>query len=151
MAPPLPQVLTAVLMRDLLPALRAQTKPGLRGAGRARAWAWTEVRARALRCRGTRGGGTRRREWEPGTQPRLSDCRLHAPSLRVSVSVRPSRQLLDAVHAAVLAGASAGLRAFQPEKDELLAALERTIRPDVDQMMRLRGRVAGKLRSEPGA
>ncbi|XP_054573257.1 protein Niban 3 isoform X1 [Eptesicus fuscus] len=92
------EVLTAVLMRELLPALRAQTQPGLRGAGRARAWAWTE--------------------------------------------------LLDAVHAAVLAGASAGLRAFQPEKDELLAALERTIRPDVDQMMRLRGRVAGKLRTE---
>ncbi|XP_036306000.1 protein Niban 3 [Pipistrellus kuhlii] len=91
------EVLTAVLMRDLLPELRAQTQPGLRGAGRARAWAWTE--------------------------------------------------LLDAVHAAVLAGASAGLRAFQPEKDELLSALERTIRPDVDQMMRLRGRVAGKLRT----
>ncbi|XP_059552245.1 protein Niban 3 isoform X1 [Myotis daubentonii] len=92
------EVLTAVLVRELLPALRAQTQPGLRGAGRARAWAWTE--------------------------------------------------LLDAVHAAVLAGASAGLRAFQPEKDELLAALERTIRPDVDQLMGLRGRVAGKLRTE---
>lgn len=48
----------------------------------------------------------------------------------------------------MLAGASAGLRAFQPEKDELLAALERTLRPDVDQMLRLRGRVAGKLRAE---
>ncbi|XP_036171060.1 protein Niban 3 [Myotis myotis] len=92
------EVLTAVLVRELLPALRAQTQPGLRGTGRARAWAWTE--------------------------------------------------LLDAVHAAVLAGASAGLRAFQPEKDELLAALERTIRPDVDQLMGLRGRVAGKLRTE---
>ncbi|KAF5913707.1 hypothetical protein HPG69_017483, partial [Diceros bicornis minor] len=91
------EVLTAVLMRELLPALRAQTLPGLRGAGRTRAWAWTE--------------------------------------------------LLDAVHAAVLAGASAGLRAFQPEKDELLAALERTIRPDVDQMLRLRERVAGRLRA----
>nr|XP_023481183.1 niban-like protein 2 isoform X1 [Equus caballus] len=92
------EVLTAVLMRELLPALRAQTLPGLRGAGRTRAWAWTE--------------------------------------------------LLDAVHAAVLARASAGLRAFQPEKDELLAALERTIRPDVDQMLRLRARVAGRLRAE---
>ncbi|XP_070272482.1 protein Niban 3 isoform X3 [Myotis yumanensis] len=92
------EVLTAVLVRELLPALRAQTQPGLRGAGRARAWAWTE--------------------------------------------------LLDAVHAAVLAGAAAGLRAFQPEKDELLAALERTIRPDVDQLMGLRGRVAGRLRTE---
>lgn len=92
------EVLTAVLMRELLPALRAQTLPGLRGAGRARAWAWTE--------------------------------------------------LLDAFHAAVLAGTSAGLRAFQPEKDELLASLERTIRPDVDQMLRLRGRVAGRLRAE---
>lgn len=59
-----------------------------------------------------------------------------------------SGQLLDAVHAAVLARASAGLRAFQPEKDELLAALERTIRPDVDQMLRLRARVAGRLRGE---
>ncbi|XP_014637033.1 PREDICTED: niban-like protein 2 [Ceratotherium simum simum] len=91
------EVLTAVLMRELLPALRAQTLSVLRGAGRTRAWAWTE--------------------------------------------------LLDAVHAAVLAGASAGLRAFQPEKDELLAALERTIRPDVDQMLRLREGVAGRLRA----
>nr|XP_019592459.1 PREDICTED: niban-like protein 2 isoform X2 [Rhinolophus sinicus] len=92
------EVLTTVLMRELLPALRAQTLPRLRGAGRARAWAWTE--------------------------------------------------LLDAVHAVVLARASAGLRAFQPEKDELLAALERTIRPDVDQMLRLRARLAGRLRAE---
>lgn len=37
------EVLTAVLMWELLPGLRAQTQPGLRGAGRARAWAWTEV------------------------------------------------------------------------------------------------------------
>ncbi|KAK1342520.1 hypothetical protein QTO34_015285 [Cnephaeus nilssonii] len=102
---PLLQVLTAVLMRELLPALRAQTQPGLRGAGRARAWAWTEVRAGS------------RSSWMRFTR-------------------------------AVLAGASAGLRAFQPEKDELLAALERTIRPDVDQMMRLRGRVAGKLQTQ---
>ncbi|KAK2495058.1 hypothetical protein MC885_004185 [Smutsia gigantea] len=92
------EVLTAVLMRELLPALRAQTLPGVRGAGRTRAWACTE--------------------------------------------------LLDAVHAAVLAGASAGLRAFQPEKDALLAALERTIRTDVDQMLRLRTRVAGRLRAK---
>ncbi|XP_057565340.1 protein Niban 3 isoform X2 [Hippopotamus amphibius kiboko] len=92
------EVLTAVLMRELLPALRAQTLPGLRGAGRARAWAWIK--------------------------------------------------LLDAVHAEVLAGASAGLRAFQPEKDELLAALEKTIRPDVDQMLRLRARVSGRLQAK---
>ncbi|XP_037363873.1 protein Niban 3 [Talpa occidentalis] len=92
------EVLTAVLMRELMPALRAQTLPGLRGAGRPRAWAWTE--------------------------------------------------LLDAVHAAVLARASAGLRAFQPEKDELLAALERTLRPDVDQILQLRALVAGRLRDE---
>ncbi|KAM7141571.1 protein Niban 3 isoform 2-T2 [Molossus nigricans] len=92
------EVLTAVLMRDLLPALRAENQPSLRGTGRARAWAWAEF--------------------------------------------------LDAIHAAVLAGASAGLRAFQPEKDELLVALERTIRPDMDQMLRLQGRVAGKLRAE---
>uniref|UniRef100_A0A8C4KYA6 Niban apoptosis regulator 3 n=1 Tax=Equus asinus asinus TaxID=83772 RepID=A0A8C4KYA6_EQUAS len=88
------EVLTAVLMRELLPALRAQTLPGL----------------------------------------------IRAPRFPLP--------LLDAVHAAVLARASAGLRAFQPEKDELLAALERTIRPDVDQMLRLRARVAGRLRAE---
>ncbi|XP_032723507.1 protein Niban 3 isoform X2 [Lontra canadensis] len=92
------EVLTGVLMRELLPALRAQTLPGLRGARRNRAWAWTE--------------------------------------------------LLDAVHAAVLAEASAGLRAFQPEKDELLAVLEKTIRPDVDQILRQRERLAGRLRVE---
>ncbi|XP_070443489.1 protein Niban 3 isoform X3 [Equus przewalskii] len=64
------------------------------------------------------------------------------------VTLGSDAELLDAVHAAVLARASAGLRAFQPEKDELLAALERTIRPDVDQMLRLRARVAGRLRAE---
>ncbi|XP_024623424.1 niban-like protein 2 isoform X2 [Neophocaena asiaeorientalis asiaeorientalis] len=91
------EVLTALLMRELLPALRAQTLPRLRGAGRARAWAWAKQ--------------------------------------------------LDAVHAAVLAGASTGLRAFQPEKEELLAALEKTIRPDVDQMLKLRERVLGRLQA----
>ncbi|XP_022414044.1 protein Niban 3 isoform X3 [Delphinapterus leucas] len=91
------EVLTALLMRELLPALRAQTLPRLRGAGRARAWAWAK--------------------------------------------------LLDGVHAAVLAGASTGLRAFQPEKEELLAALEKTIRPDVDQMLKLRERVLGRLQA----
>uniref|UniRef100_A0A8C5XWW8 Niban apoptosis regulator 3 n=1 Tax=Microcebus murinus TaxID=30608 RepID=A0A8C5XWW8_MICMU len=80
-------------MRELLPALRARTPPSLPGAGRARAWAWTE--------------------------------------------------LLDAVHAAVLARVSARLRAFQPEKDELLAALERTIRADLDHTLQLRARAAG--------
>ncbi|XP_008591653.1 PREDICTED: niban-like protein 2 isoform X2 [Galeopterus variegatus] len=92
------EVLTTVLMRELLPALRAQTLPSLRGTGRARAWVWTE--------------------------------------------------LLDAVHSAVLAGISSGLRSFQPEKDELLASLERTMRPDADQMLRLRTRVAGRLRAD---
>ncbi|XP_006876386.1 PREDICTED: niban-like protein 2 [Chrysochloris asiatica] len=92
------EVLTAVLMQELLPALCSQTAPSLRGTGRARAWVWTE--------------------------------------------------LLDAVHAAVLAGVSAELRAFQPEKDKLLATLERTIRPDVDQTLRLRAQVAGKMRAK---
>ncbi|KAM5310600.1 protein Niban 3 isoform 4-T4 [Glossophaga mutica] len=54
-------------------------------------------------------------------------------------------ELLDAVHAAVLAGASAGLRAFQPEKDELLTALDKTIRPEVDHLLSLRGRMSAKL------
>ncbi|XP_045155189.1 protein Niban 3 [Echinops telfairi] len=71
------EVLTAVLMRELRPTLRAQSLPRLRGGARARAWAWTEF--------------------------------------------------LDAVHAAVLAGVSAELRAFQPEKDELLTTLERLL------------------------
>uniref|UniRef100_A0A8C0WUS8 PH domain-containing protein n=1 Tax=Castor canadensis TaxID=51338 RepID=A0A8C0WUS8_CASCN len=92
------EVLTALLMRELLPDLRARTLRGLRGAGRARAWAWTE--------------------------------------------------LLDAVYAAVLAGASAGIRAFQPEKDELMAALERTIRPDADHILQLRTRAAHRLRAD---
>ncbi|KAM4887967.1 protein Niban 3 [Thomomys bottae] len=89
-APPL-QVLTAVLMRELLPDLRAKAVPGLRGA------AWTE--------------------------------------------------LLDTVYAAVLAEASAGLRAFQPEKNELLASLERTVRADLDQTLQLRARAAGRIRA----
>lgn len=50
----------------------------------------------------------------------------------------------------MLAGASEGLRAFQPEKDELLAELERTLRPDLDQMQRLQAGVAEKLQGEAG-
>ncbi|XP_048198502.1 protein Niban 3 [Perognathus longimembris pacificus] len=86
------EVLTAVLMRELLPDLQAQTLPGLRGA------AWTE--------------------------------------------------LLDTVYTAVLAEASSGLRAFQPEKNELLASLERTVRADLDQTLRLRARAAGRIRAD---
>uniref|UniRef100_A0A8C6QMC3 Niban apoptosis regulator 3 n=1 Tax=Nannospalax galili TaxID=1026970 RepID=A0A8C6QMC3_NANGA len=92
------EVLSAVLLRELLPALRAETLRDLNGAGGARAWACTEL-------------------W-------------------------------DAVHAAVLARASAGLRAFQPEKDELLAALERTIRADLEQILQQRARLAGRLGEE---
>lgn len=79
---------------------------------------------------------------------------LHPTTSAVSRAPGPwdplgwSGQLLDAVHAAVLAEASAGLRAFQLEKDELLAALDRTIRPDVDHLLRLRGRVSAKLLGE---
>ncbi|XP_011949733.1 PREDICTED: niban-like protein 2 isoform X4 [Cercocebus atys] len=150
------EVLTAVLMREQLPALRAETLPGLRGSGRARAWAWTEVCP--VSGPGT-GGGIRALGFPS------HDCRLN--SLLVSLTPIPapclgsvphsypawgpldrSGQLLDAVHAAVLAGASAGLRAFQPEKDELLASLEKTIRPDVDQLLRQRARVAGRLRTD---
>ncbi|XP_017734985.1 PREDICTED: niban-like protein 2 isoform X11 [Rhinopithecus bieti] len=150
------EVLTAVLMREQLPALRAQTLPGLRGSGRARAWAWTEV----CTASGPGTGGGIRALGFPS-----HDCRLN--SLPVSLTPIPapclgsvphscpawgpfdrSGQLLDAVHAAVLAGASAGLCAFQPEKDELLASLEKTIRPDVDQLLRQRARVAGRLRTD---
>uniref|UniRef100_M3YWQ8 Niban apoptosis regulator 3 n=2 Tax=Mustela putorius furo TaxID=9669 RepID=M3YWQ8_MUSPF len=168
------EVLTGVLMRKLLPALRAQTLPGLRGARRNRAWAWTEVGA------GSRRGGLDTRgvaEADGGPTrgpifPLLSSVpeTLSAVSLRLrlglSVLAPPPHhgsvlrlwpvwgplgragQLLDAVHAAVLAEASAGLRAFQPEKDELLAVLEKTIRPDVDQILRQRERLAGRLRVE---
>nr|XP_060486579.1 protein Niban 3 isoform X3 [Panthera onca] len=123
--------------------------------------------------RGTRGWphrGIGAGPWGPSSpSPRLSpklSARLSgSPSLSLSSPIPPhlgslsrlwpvwgplgrSGQLLDAVHAAVLAGASAGLRAFQPEKDELLAALEKTIRPDVDQILQLRARVARRLRGE---
>uniref|UniRef100_A0A8C0KBU5 Niban apoptosis regulator 3 n=1 Tax=Canis lupus dingo TaxID=286419 RepID=A0A8C0KBU5_CANLU len=64
----------------------------------------------------------------------------------VTAACAASPDAADAVHAAVLAGASAGLRAFQPEKDELLTVLEKTIRPDVDQILRQRERLAGRLR-----
>ncbi|XP_031196108.1 protein Niban 3 isoform X2 [Mastomys coucha] len=90
------EVLSAELMRELLPALRAQALRGLRGAGRARA--------------------------------------------------RACAEFLDAVHAAVLAGASSGLRAFQPEKDALLAALERMVRADLEQI--LQQRALGARRTE---
>ncbi|XP_028711784.1 protein Niban 3 isoform X1 [Peromyscus leucopus] len=92
------EVLSAELMRELLPALRAQTLRGLRGAGRARA--------------------------------------------------RACAEFLDAVHATVLARVSAGLRAFQPEKDALLAKLERTVRAEFEQIMQQRAQCAQKLEAE---
>lgn len=52
--PPL-QVLSAELMRELLPALRAQTLRDLRGAGRARARACAEVRGVGWQGVGERG------------------------------------------------------------------------------------------------
>ncbi|KAM6168164.1 protein Niban 3 [Erethizon dorsatum] len=57
-------------------------------------------------------------------------------------------ELLDAVYCVVLAAASAGLRAFHQEKDELLSALEQTLRPDLEHTLRLRTRAAGRLRGE---
>nr|XP_021493785.1 niban-like protein 2 isoform X4 [Meriones unguiculatus] len=92
------EVLSAELMRQLLPTLRPQTLRSLRGAGR--------IRARAC------------------------------------------SEFLDAVHTAVLAWASAGLRAFQPEKDALLAALERTVRADLEQILQQRAQRAGRIEAE---
>ncbi|XP_036884714.1 protein Niban 3 isoform X3 [Sturnira hondurensis] len=163
------EVLTAVLMRELLQVLQAQTQAGLRGTGRARARAWTEVPAGSRRwSRDTRGSW---RGWGPIRGPRFvfpTDRYLNSFHIFLHLCLHPSLcpatfvshapgpwdplgwsgQLLDAVYAAVLAGASAGLRAFQPEKDELLAALDRTIRPDVDHLLSLRGRVSIKLLAE---
>ncbi|XP_076770546.1 protein Niban 3 isoform X3 [Arvicanthis niloticus] len=92
------EVLSAELMRELLPALRAQTLRGLRGAGRARA--------------------------------------------------RACAEFLDAVHAAVLAWVSSGLRAFQPEKDALLAALERMVRTDLEHILQQRALGARRIEAE---
>ncbi|XP_041530120.1 protein Niban 3 [Microtus oregoni] len=92
------EVLSAELMRELLPALRAQTLRSLRSTGRARARACSEF--------------------------------------------------LDAVHAAVLARVSAGLRAFQPEKDSLLAKLERTVRAELEQILQQRAQRARRLEAE---
>ncbi|XP_004647470.2 niban-like protein 2 [Octodon degus] len=57
-------------------------------------------------------------------------------------------ELREAIYCVVLASASAGLRAFQPEKDELLSALERTLRPDLEHTLQLRTRAAGGLRAD---
>ncbi|XP_021075338.1 niban-like protein 2 [Mus pahari] len=92
------EVLSAELMRELLPGLRAQTLRSLRGPGRARA--------------------------------------------------RACAEFLDAVHAAVLAWASSGLRAFQPEKDALLAALERMVRSDLEQILQQRALGAQRIEAE---
>lgn len=54
---PLLQVLSAELMRELLPALRAQALRGLRGAGRARARACAEVRSVGWQGEGERERG----------------------------------------------------------------------------------------------
>ncbi|KAM5237952.1 protein Niban 3 [Ctenodactylus gundi] len=72
------------------------------------------------------------------------------PALRAQSGARgwAWTELLDAVYTVVLARTSAGLRAFQPEKDELLAALERALRPDLEQTLRLRARLAGRLRAD---
>lgn len=72
-----------------------------------------------------------------------------APSPTCSPTPPSTLQFLDAVHAAVLARASAGLRAFQPEKDALLAALERTARAELEHILRERALRARRLEGEP--
>lgn len=123
--PKLPlQVLSAELMRELLPALRAQTLRSLRSTGRARARACSEVRS------GRGGGGEgEKREGKAASS-------LTPPS---------TLQFLDAVHSAILARVSAGLRAFQPEKDALLAKLERTVRAELEQILQQRTQRARRL------
>lgn len=91
---------------------------------------------------GLRGGVERGVAKEGGEKGREGDC--PEPML-------PSTsQFLDVVHAAVLARASAGLRAFQPEKDALLAALERMVRADLEQILQQRAHRARRLEGERG-
>ncbi|KAK7805128.1 hypothetical protein U0070_004254 [Myodes glareolus] len=125
------EVLSAELMRELLPALRAQTLRSLRSTGRARARACSEVRS-------GRGGGGEREKREGKAASSLT-CSLTPPS---------TLQFLDAVHAAILARVSAGLRAFQPEKDALLAKLERTVRAELEQILQQRAQRARRLEAE---
>lgn len=120
-------MLSALLLRELLPAW---TRPEDGAAGRAGAWARTEVR------------GPRRSAPVPPRSPPGPRAPPHLPRHA------RRRQLLDAVYCVVLAAASAGLRAFQPEKNELLAALERALRPDLEHTLRLRTRAAGRLQGE---
>ena len=54
------------------------------------------------------------------------------------------------MHTAVLAWASSGLRAFQPEKDALLAALERMVRADLEQILQQRALGARRIEGERG-
>lgn len=71
--------------------------------------------------------------------------RRAASSLTCSPTPPSTLQFLDAVHAAVLARVSAGLRAFQPEKDALLAKLERTVRAELEQILQQRAQRARRL------
>lgn len=54
------------------------------------------------------------------------------------------------MHAAVLSWASSRLRAFQPEKDALLAALERMVRADLEQILQQRALGARRIEGEGG-
>lgn len=73
-----------------------------------------------------------------------------ASSLTCSLTPPSTLQFLDAVHAAILARVSAGLRAFQPEKDALLAKLERTVRAELEQILQQRAQRARRLEGGGG-
>ncbi|XP_069460108.1 protein Niban 3 [Ambystoma mexicanum] len=59
-------------------------------------------------------------------------------------------QFLQAVYSLILAQVSAELDAFQAENDDMHKALERAIRPDLDQLLALKEQISGKLQGTVG-
>uniref|UniRef100_H0VMR5 Niban apoptosis regulator 3 n=1 Tax=Cavia porcellus TaxID=10141 RepID=H0VMR5_CAVPO len=128
----------------------------LRGTGGARTSAlqtlgWAVRGRRWSRRLSRRSGGAGKGFPEEGldwcAQPGRS-LTARSPDARVQACPRRWWKLLDAVYCVVLAAVSAGLRTFQPEKDELLAALERALRPDLEHTLRLRMRAAGRQQAD---
>uniref|UniRef100_A0A8C2V425 Niban apoptosis regulator 3 n=1 Tax=Chinchilla lanigera TaxID=34839 RepID=A0A8C2V425_CHILA len=110
--------------------------------------AWSLALQGGIRLRGT----VLQRSRDPAARAFLDAVRLYRRQRghfgEDDATLGSDAELRDAVYCVVLAAASAGLRAFQPEKDELLAALERTLRPDLEHTLRLRTRAAGRLRAD---
>ncbi|XP_009464671.1 PREDICTED: niban-like protein 2 [Nipponia nippon] len=120
---PEPEILGNVLMEDLLPVLRSQVLPSIRGSERRRQQLWLQVNSL-----------------------KVAVVPAHAVATGV-LRGRAERRFLQEVYTLILSEISGEFEAFQKEKEKLQIELEKKIRPDLDQMLTLKDQIASKLQA----